>query len=310
MPQCNDFASQIPQTVVRSDTIVSSPLRNPHQWPRAAHYVFPLYDIGLGRFAQPVLIGPADRVRVVCQFPLNIQFDSGPMIETDSLQFPTQVPNPQPNPTFFPAAGGTQTPSGAAVALMPVCDFTLEQPIQTIRITPPSRNLMPTGWVGDEVTGACHVFVASGPVDRLDFGPWIPHCALISVPDVGGAVWFSNPIRPTLHGDDTAAPIATGFAYLPSKTELTGFSLNFSFGGAGVVTDFTLLQAHGVGAMVLGRWFPGLAVWDHELNIPIEFCPWQCRSKNGAAPGALQLAINASGIWDGGQINLRFRSSM
>jgi len=308
------LSSMIPETQHRSKNVVSEAQARPAHREGMRHYGVLLRDIALGFYEQWTVID-ADSVRIVSPVALNVEVEGVGTVQDESFMYPYSIP-PSPQGVFSPnlqgGVGGATVIGGNPIHMMPAGDWLIDRPVAKIRF-PQTRDTVDNDWRLQNFPNAIvHLFVMRGNVRNLGFGRPIPHSILLQADETGTAVWMSEPIRPTIHGDNLTSGQD---GMVPLRTEITGFSWNFSFqlAGSGLV-EFSIYHRRAGGALlVMGRWFPPvLAVGDQELSIPLEFSPLQCRQNEAldAPRGALQVGITANNIFDGGYINLRMRSYM
>ena len=270
----------------------------------AAHYVLAYSDLVLFRFADGIFIGPCDWLRIESTYPLIIRVDDGVPLTRDEDVGPITTQEPSVEPSWDGAAGGTLN-----TRVRPAYSYTIERPVIRLSLTV-------TGDTGDyataEVPGAIHLWIGNGKVRDVGLGRPIFH--LVTAADFPGAALATiAPIRPTLHGNNAAAP-TSGLIWVPSVVEILRIAVTIVWTGVvGVINSVRLNQiGQGANRFAIADWRPGVASpWTADLGTPITYENYQSRlffGPTGDNRGALEVLVNSSQSMDTANVFLSCRS--
>jgi hypothetical protein len=290
----------IPETTPRS----TRPDPPRAQTSLVAHYILAFSDLALFRFLPGVQIGPCDWLRIESTYPIAVLADRQPVTrDEDVAAISTQ--QPVVNPSWDAGASGALN-----TRVRPAYSFTIQRPVTYLQITA-------TGDVADyataEVPGAIHLWVGNADITDVSLGRPIFHVVQTGTAP-GAATATIAPIRPTLHGDNGAAPTST-LVWVPSVTEILRVGISVVWTGAAGVINAVRLNQIGQGAnrFAIADWRPGVAApWEAELSVPIWYENYQSRRFFGVVDdrGALEVTVGASAAMDFTNLFLSCRSYM
>lgn len=265
------------------------------------HFVLNFHEIATGRF-RDLEVG-AGTLTVLSTFPVIVRVDGDPIVGDEDLPPISNAGlvsgwNPSLDPAFV-----------AGTILRPGASFTLRRRIQRLTIEVSGNTADYTGF---DLPGQCHIWVGPSDVESMDFGLPVSHIldnngAATAIGAASGSVLIV--LGDTLHRG--AASPTSGLRWVPSRTELWGALLEWTWtGAAGVLSAVQINMVTNGGSFILARYAPGVNTpWDYDFGSTLEVPGYQAQNLN--APSSLiEVAFTATQSIANMIVCLRARSWM